>query len=132
MRREKDVREISSRLESSSKQLEEMRRRGSSSEEEASRSLREMEKRSGEERRRAREAAKEAEAQVARLEAQKKGLAAEQVRLQTSIAERDAEIKVRNIKTIRFRLYPVSFIRISVWLNISFISKSFPELFLLG
>ena len=94
LRRERDVRDISTRLEASSKQLEEMRRRGSSSEEEAARSLRESEKRAGEERRKAREAAKEAEAQVARLEAQKKGLVAEQVRLQSMIAERDAEIKV--------------------------------------
>ena len=100
LRRERDAREISARLEASARQLEEMRRRGSSSEEEAARSLREAEKRAGEERRRAREAAKEAETQVARLEAQKKGLAAEQVRLQAAIAERDAEIKVRILQVV--------------------------------
>ena len=129
LRRERDVREISSRLDSSSKQLEEMRRRGSSSEEESARSLREVEKRAGEERRRAREAAKEAESQVGRLEAQKKGLAAEQVRLQTMIAERDAEIKVRIFKRNIFRSgtrhYPISFIRIiCLPPRISCISKS--------
>lgn len=131
LKRERDVRDISSRLEASSKRLEEMRRRGSSSEEEATRSLREMEKRTGDERRRAREAAKEAEAQMARLEAQKKGLAAEQIRLQTAIAERDAEIKVRIILERKKgflsaldRLYPISFIRISFPPKISFISKS--------
>ena len=105
LRRERDAREMSARLEASARQLEELRRRGSSSEEEAARSLREAEKRAGEERRRAREAAKEAEAQVARLEAQKKGLAAEQVRLQAAIAERDAEIKVRiRTSSVRFQI----------------------------
>ena len=71
----------------------------------------------------------DAKSALARLEAQKKGLAAEQVRLQTMIAERDAEIKVRIFKRNRFRSdtrhYPISFIRI-ICLSpiISCISKS--------
>ena len=117
LKRERDMREISSRLAASSKELEEMRRQGSSSEEEATRSLREMERASGEERRRAREAVQEAEAQVARLEAQKKGLAAEQGRLQSVIAERNEEVKVSEglRLTVVFTYYQLRALRSQVF-----------------
>ncbi len=93
LRRGREMKDISTRLDSTSRQLDELRRQGSSSEEET-RSLRAKEKKWEEERRRLAEAAREAEAVAVRLEVQKKGMAAEQARLQAAVGEKDAELKV--------------------------------------
>lgn len=94
IRREKEFKEISAKLELTSQQLLDLQKRALASNEEIKR-LRERESIWENEKQRLQEALRENETLNTRLELSRKGLDQDAQRLQSLIAEKDEEIKVK-------------------------------------
>ena len=103
------MKDFASKLDSTSRQLEELQRKRFSADEKTN-SMRDKEDRWNEERVKFQDEIREAESHITRLEIQKKGLVSEQARTQGAITEKNAEIKVNsiNLYTVRSCILPNS------------------------
>ena len=121
LRRERELKEISAKLETTSQQLDDLQRRGISANEELKK-LREKEVKWEAEKRRLQELLNEAETQNARLEVYRKGLDGDQQRLHLALSEKDSEIKVirsckfsKNVIKMAFSVFEVEMRDIDSW-----------------